>query len=391
MTQWPQIEDTAAELIAEARATTGIAIVDTDALEPLTVLLDSLRKTAQFTPDGAVVKRRYILRILRNRLRMQRDLAAHPEILDIELLPPLLIIAMPRTGSTKTQKVLAATGDFNALPYWMCLNSASESGIPNEDVRNRIADVQAYADWFNEASPDTKYGHPMAPHEPEEEAYIMNLSLRSRVLAGFANAADYVSWLGTQDMGAQYRYLYDTLKYLMWQGLADPAKPFLLKCVVNLGLEPEIRAAIPDVNIAVMHRNPVSVLPSASRLGTVFRAAFSDQAIDMSKNPSRHAFAMKRHLAHRTAHPDQAFHDICYDRVRTDISAIIDGLYTFAGVEPSADTLSNIARWEAENPQNKHGAWSYAATDFGFTDDDVRREFSTYIDWVHANNICDWR
>lgn len=390
MTDWPQIEGTAADLLAEARRETGIDIDDAEALEPLTVFLESVRQTARFTPDGAVMKRTYVLRILKNRLRMQRDLAAHPEILDIQLRPPLLINAMPRTGSTKTQKVLAATGDFNALPYWMCLNSASETGVPHEDVSNRVADVAAYADWFNRASPETRFGHEMAPHEPEEEAYIMNLSLVSRALSGFVNAAAYVSWVGTQDLGAQYRYLHDTLKYLVWQGLADPDKPFLLKCVVNLGLEAEIRAAIPNVNIAMMHRNPVSVVPSASRLGRVFRAAYSTQAVDMSHNPTRHAGAMRRHLAYRAAHQDEEFHDICYDRVRADASSVIEGIYAFAGVEPSSETFENIAHWEANNPQNKHGAWTYAATDFGFTDDDVRRAFADYIDWVHANGICDW-
>lgn len=389
--EWPQIEGTATELIAEARATTGIDIDDAAAIEPLTVFLDSAQRTAQFTPDGAVMKRSYLLRILKNRLRMQRDVAAHPEILAIELLPPLLIIGLPRTGSTKTQKVLAATGDFNPLPYWMCLNSASETGIPNEDVSNRIADVQAYADWFNEASPDTRYGHLMVPNEPEEEAYIMNLSLRARALGGFVNVPDYVSWVTTQDLGAQYRYLHRTLKYLVWQGLADPAKPFLLKCVVNLGLEAHIRAAMPNVKIAVMHRDPVSVVPSASRLGTVFRSAFSDQALDMSTSPARQAGSMNRHLAHRATYPHEAFHDICYDRVRADASSVVDDLYSFAGVQPTAETFSNITRWENENPQNKLGAWTYAATDFGFTDDDVRHEFADYLDWVHANKICEWR
>lgn len=390
MTGWPQIQGTAAELLAEARSSTGIEMVDEEAVEPLTMLLHSYNESARFTPDGAVMKRRDVLRILKNRLRMARDLAAHPEILDVELLPPLLINALPRTGSTKMQKTLAATGDFNFLPYWMCMNSASESGVPHEDVSNRIADVQAYSDWFSQASPRTKNGHDMSPHEPEEEAYILMQSLLARSLGGFARADDYVAWLGSQDLGHQYRYLHDTLKYLVWQGLADPGKPFLLKCVVNLGLEAEIRRALPNVNIAVMHRDPVSVVPSASLLGQVFRAAYSDQPVDMSHNPARHAGAMNQHLAYRAANPDEPFHDICYDRVRADARSVIEGIYEFAGVGLTADTFTNVERWEADNPQHKHGAWSYAATDFGFTDDDVRREFAGYIDWIHDQGICDW-
>ena len=79
------------------------------------------------------------------------------------------------------QKTLAATGDFNFLPYWMCMNPASESGVPHEDVSNRIADVQAYADWFGRASPRTQNGHDMSPHEPEEEAYPRSPQTRQSI------------------------------------------------------------------------------------------------------------------------------------------------------------------------------------------------------------------
>ncbi|MEO1059840.1 MAG: sulfotransferase [Actinomycetota bacterium] len=387
----PRIQGTAEELLAEARATTGIDVEDDDAVEPLAILLDAYNSSARFTPDGAVMKRAYVLRFLQNRLRMARDLAAHPEIRDIELRPPLLINGLPRTGSTKMQKTLAATGDFNFLPYWMCINSASHTGAPHEDVRPRIAEIEDYAAWFRRASPETRRGHDMSPLEPEEEAYVMMQSLRCRALAGFANAHDYVAWVGRQDLGHQYRYLHDTLRYLVWQGLADPDKPFLLKCVVNLGLEAQIRAAIPGVRIAMMHRDPVSVVPSAARLGRVFRAAYSDAEVDMSGAPERFAAGMRATMRHRADHPDEEFHDISYEDVRNDARSVLDGIYAFAGVEPSAATSDNVARWEADNPQHLHGAWTYSAEEFGFTDDDVRRAFADYIDWVEAEGIAGWR
>ncbi|MEM9035228.1 MAG: sulfotransferase [Actinomycetota bacterium] len=389
---WPhRIEGTAEELLAEARRTTEIDLDDEGALEPLSILLDAYNASARFTAAGAVMKRTYVLRILRNRLRMARDLAAHPEILDIELRPPLLINALPRTGSTKMQKTLAATGDFNFLPYWMCINSASHTGRPHEDVTPRIAEIQAYADWFGTVSPEAKLGHDMSPHEPEEEAYVLMQSLRCRALAGFANADSYVGWVGDQDPALQYRYLDDTMRYLVWQGLADPDRPFLLKCVVNLGMEAEIRSAIPDVRIAMMHRDPVSVVPSAAKLGLVFRKAYSDAVPDLSRSPARFSAQMRTTMRHRGAHPDEAFHDISYEDVRRDARSVLDGIYEFADVEPTAATYANVARWEADNPQHRHGSWTYSAEDFGFTDDDVRTAFADYYDWVEAEGIADWR
>lgn len=388
---WPRIEGSAEELLADARRESGVDLDDVAAVEPLSVLLDAYNASARFTPAGAAMKRTYVVRILKNRLRMARDLAAHPEILDIELRPPLLINALPRTGSTKMQKTLAVTGDFNFLPYWMCINSASHTGVPGEDVTPRIDEIRAYAEWFLSASPEARFGHEMLAEEPEEEAYVMMQSLRCRALAGFANAHDYIAWVGGQDLAAQYRYLDDTMRYLVWQGLADPDKPFLLKCVVNLGLEAEIRSAIPGVRIAMMHRDPLSVVPSASKLGQAFRKAYSDEEQDLSGAPKRFASQLRATMRHRADRPDEEFHDVDYVDVLRDARSVLDGIYEFAGVEPSPATHDNVARWEADNPQHKHGGWTYAAEDFGFTDDDIRTEFADYYDWVEAEGIADWR
>ncbi len=391
MSEWPQIAGSAEELLEEARVSTGIAIVDEEAAEPLTVLIDSYNRSGKFTPDGAVVKRAYVLRILKNRLRMLRDFAAHPEIHEIELRPPVIINALARTGSTKLQKTLAATGDFNWLPYWMVLNSASETGVPHEDTSNRIADVEVYADWFESVAPEVKFGHPMLPLEPEEEAYIMNQSLLAASLAGFAHAPDYLAWLEGQDAGHQFRYVRDTLKYLIWQGLADVDKPFLLKCVKTVGMEEHLRAAFPSAHIVANHRNPVSFVPSASKLGMLFRGAFSDQVLDMSNRPARMAAAMNASLDYREAHPDEEWLEVDYQRIRSDARAVIEEIYAFAELQPQPSTFTNVEQWEAANPQNKHGSWEYAAEDFGFTDDDTRQAFARYIQWVEDEGICSWR
>lgn len=385
-----QIDGTAEELMAEARRVTSIDIVDRGAVEPLERLIESHNRSANFTPGGAAQKRKWLLRILMNRLRRARDFQAHPEIAAIELRPPLLINSLPRTGSTKTQKMMAATGAFNWLPYWMCMNSSSVTGVPGEDVSERIDDIARYADWFNQASPDAKFGHVMVATEPEEEAYVLMQHLVSHALAGFAAAPDYLQWAGRQDLGEQYRYLADTLRYLIWQGLADAEKPFLLKCVINIGFEAEIREALPGVNIAMTHRDPAASVPSAARLGRVFRTAYSDAEFDMSGSPRRWAATMGSHLAYREQHPDEQFLDLDYVRIRDHARSVAAEMCEFAGVEPTGDVLSGVDRWEAGNPQHKQGSWSYAPEDFGFTAADVRDGFTDYYRWISAQGIAAW-
>ena len=108
------------------------------------------------------------MRLLAHRLRMQRDVRRHPRS------PSSRSRAGDRhghgaAGTTKLQKVLAASGDFNFLTFWQAFNWASITGEPNEPTGERIAEAEAFCRWFDERSPETKLGHSFEALEPEEE------------------------------------------------------------------------------------------------------------------------------------------------------------------------------------------------------------------------------
>ena len=91
----------------------------------------------------------------------------------------------------------------------------------------------------------------------------------------------------------------------------------------------------------------------------------------------------------RRGHPETTLHDITYAKVRSELPPVIDGLYAFCWLVPSEQTYVNVARWEADNPKNKQGAWSYAAEAFGFNNHDIQREFADYYAWIEAEGICE--
>lgn len=392
MTDWPRIADTAEELLAEARAAADVDIDDEDAAEPVQVLIDSYNESARFAAEAAVMKRRFVVRVLTNRLRMLRDLAAHPEILDIHLIPPVIIHTMPRTGSTKLQKALASTGEVNWLPYWMTLNYASVSGVPGEDTSWRIADVVEYATWCDERSPETRFGHHMQATEPEEEAVIMQGSLLTPSFSGFAACDSYLAWLATCDPTAQFRYVRDVLKYLIWQELADPAKPFVLKCVVTPGYDSAMRAVYPDATVVALHRSPFKFVPSAAKLGQCFHRIYSDQPRrNLARTPERSASRIHRSLDYREANPHDVFHDVSYADVRADSVDVARRIFGAAGIECGRQAFDNVAKWEADHPQRRGGTWAYAPEDFGFTNADIADSFERYIAWVADRGIADYR
>ncbi len=113
-----QLQMSGEQMLARARELTDIDLVDEAAIEPLTVLLSAYNADACLHKEGVAAIEKKLLRLLCNRLRMQRDFAAHPEIAEVEIKNPTFVYGQLRSCTTKMQKLLAATGDFHYLPFW---------------------------------------------------------------------------------------------------------------------------------------------------------------------------------------------------------------------------------------------------------------------------------
>ncbi|MET0985967.1 MAG: sulfotransferase [Steroidobacteraceae bacterium] len=374
-------------LLAEARSRTGIDIVDHDALLPLSMLVRSLNSESQLHPAGAVGMQARLVRILSNRLRMQRDFAAHPEIASEKIQEPVFICGMARTGSTKTQKLLAASGDFNWLPYWKVMNPSLFTGDRSESPQPRIDDIEAFARWFDAASPETAAGHAFETHEPEEESFIFEHSLRSATFLGWAPLNGYLEWLFTQDLTAQFIYLRDTLKYLQWQGLATGAKRWVLKCPLYSGLEPLLLKVFPDAHLVMTHRHPLVTMPSALRLLECFHAPYTATRPDPEYFINGQVGAINAHLQIREALPKGTFLDVAFHELVDDVGAVAQRIYDFSGLTLSPDSRQRLVKWNDDNPQHKRGKHSYSLATYGLTEQKIAELFAGYIAFLTHDSM----
>ena len=374
-------------LLAEARGRTGIDIVDRDALLPLSMLVRSLNSESQLHPAGAAAMQSRLLRILSNRLRMQRDFVAHPEIANEKIHAPVFICGMARTGSTKTQKLLAASGDFNWLPYWQVMNPSLCTGDRNESPRPRIDDIDTFARWFDAASPESAAGHAFETHEPEEESFILEHSLRSATLLGWAPLNGYLEWLFTQDMTAQFVHLRDTLKYLQWQGLATGAKRWVLKCPLYSGQEPLLLQVFPDAHLVMTHRHPLVTMPSSLRLLECFHAPYTAARPDPEYFIAGQAGAINAHLQIRAALPTRTFLDVAFRELVDDVGAVAQRIYDFSGLSLSAAARQRLIAWNDANPQHKRGKHSYSLATYGLTEKKIEELFAGYIAFLTRRSL----
>lgn len=366
-------------LMALAREQTGIDIVDQAAVEPLTILHRSLSDGGMLHEQGAMAQQEKLLRLLRNRLRMQRDFAAHPEIAEQCIERPLFVIGFARSGTTKTQKCLAATGDFNFLPFWKAYNPALFSGDRGESTQTRIDEADAYCAYFDRMSPLTRTGHSFETHEPEEETTMTEHCLVAPSFIGFSEAPEYFDWLMTQPPTILFEYLRDALKYLQWQGLAEPGRKWLLKAPTYYGFEEALLNVFPDADFVMTHRSPLQTVPSSCKLIDLFRMPFSTAPVDVGALTGGFAAMMDLHIANRARLDNLRILDLRFEEVAASMADAAARIYAHAGLEYSAAARQAIAAWEASHPQHGKGRFVYSLDEYGLDAASLERDFANYL------------
>jgi hypothetical protein len=372
------------ELLARSRDIAGVDILDEEIIEPLRILHRSYCEEAQLDQEGARAHTHSLLRLLTNRLWMKRDFLRHPEIREQPLQGPLVIMGVARSGTTKLQKVLAASGDFNWLPYWQNFCWASRTGVPNEPVDARIAEADAHCRWYDARSPETKLGHAFEALEPEEEAVLSEGCFVTPTFIGHAELPSYAQWLATQSPGIWFEFLRDCLKYFQWQGLASPDKLWLLKSPNYNGLELEILRTFPQARLIMAHRSPLQTLTSMCKLVQCFRKAYSRLEPDLALIVEHNFHSMDAHLANRRAHPELPLLDVRFEDIVRSLPTVLQRIYAGAGIPLSTVALNNMLRWDAENSMHKHGEFKYSLEDLGLDADLIRGRMSGYFELLDS-------
>ncbi len=378
-----QIPSPAQDLVRRARLIAGIDIVDEEIQEPLARLLHSLNEEAALTRAGSTAMEQRILRILCNRLRMLRDHRAHPEIFDQQISRPLILTGAGRTGSTKTQKLLAATGDFKFLRFWQGYSFALRSGRREEDTAERIRDAADYIEWFDIHSPQSRSTHAFGIFEPEEETTILEHDNFGLWISQFANVPSFAAWYTERGFRAAFQFLKRGLQYLQWQFHDGDRRPWVLKVPVYFGMEPLLAETFPDAVFVATHRNPLSTLPSAASTMENFLRAYSDRDFKVSiKQMVMRALAAGADgfMAWRAERSFPTILDVSYSELTSDSGRVVARIYEHAGLAKTEAADRAIAEWEARNTQHKMGVHEYTAAKYSMDPKAIESVLTGYIE-----------
>jgi hypothetical protein len=163
--------------------------------EPLERMLKSLNEEARLTPVGRFISKQRLINLLAVRLRAENLFKKHPEILEQELYPVMLVIGLQRTGTTKLQRLLASDPDNRALMSWEALNPAPIKG-DTHDGKNRIKIARTSEKALKIMSPGFFAIHPVEHLAPEEDVLLLDVSFMSQTAEAITHVPSYCFMAG---------------------------------------------------------------------------------------------------------------------------------------------------------------------------------------------------
>jgi hypothetical protein len=369
-------------LLTRARQETGLQDFGSLAFIPtLRQLVDSVNSIlGNLHVKGRQGIEHRLVRLLVNRLRMQRDITRHPQILCESLLPPAVIIGLPRTGSTKLQRMLAAGHGFHELLFWQAFNPAPfpVAGPNGRDSRIEAA-ARFVATMANEA-PESHKGHTVIVEAAEEESHLLEQTFETPTTISFVPAFDWCRYIERLDKTDMYAHLRECLQYLQWQFHAGDPKPWLLKYPANLGNESYITRTFPGARYIVTHRDPFPVLASLTQLiGATQLLHCREYNVQRISRWAIDEFSseMERHLAWRDANPQAPVLDISFDDIVNNGAAVAERIYRFLDAPWTPGAQAEINRWLAEN-ERQRDKLEYRFEDLAFTESECRQRFADY-------------
>ncbi len=370
-------------LIAAARQQTGLQdFGEPDVAEPLRVMIDSFKRDANLTPAGTAAQQMNLMRLLGNRLRMQKILSAHPEIRKQEIRGPIVIVGLPRSGTTKLQRMMAADPALQKIPFWRMLTPIPmDDAVPGQPDP-RIALAEAVTAYTRDNFPNFAAAHPMGATEPEEEDFLMEHSLSTSVTYSSHRMPSYMDWALKIGPKPYYDQLKLFLQFFQWEDHAA-GRMWLLKATCHLHRLRWLLQAFPDATVVHCHRNPVTSLTSLADMFCTVRSMCSDsvdplEVGEFTLNYSREQ--LRQYIDQRAGlEAKHRFIDVSFNDIVANPFKIIEQVYGAAGIELTDAARTAMQRWDQENPQHKHGKRDYLPQRLGYSEEKLRDGMAQYI------------
>lgn len=346
----------AGELIDAALKRTGLRDFGPEGPhgQALGVLCEALEHEAALSPLGRLLARQTLVSSLETQLQLAAALKARPALVDVPIERPVVVIGMPRTGTTILHELLALDPANRCPLSWEVAKpfpdaSTRDPGAPDP----RIAATAREFAFSERLMPGLQSMHRIGATLPQECVGITAFVFSSMQYPTIWRVPSYQRWL-QRDCDHRPVYAFHR-RFLQFLQDGKPGLRWVLKSPAHLWQLPALLATYPDARLVQTHRDPLAIVSSLASMLSVMRSAYSgdiDRHAIAREWLAECASALDASVAARRAGvvaPGQVL-DIPFRAFMADPPAALRALYAHFGMDFNEPLAAAIGAYVRENP-----------------------------------------
>ncbi len=349
--------------------------------EGLATLVETVESAPYVEPSGRADFHGQVVDALWNRLRVVEFHKQHPELAEARIERPLVVLGLPRTGTTVVSYLFDQDPARRSLLNW----EAGDSVPPPtaESLRNdpRCLAKKAQLDELAAALHEARFP---VPHwedadGPTECTFVLNQDFKALIWDMIMPTTAYGEWFLDVDMTSAYAYERMALQVLQ----SSAPGIWSLKMPSHAVHIDALLKEFPDARIVWAHRDPFKVTESYLTMNELARSRMLGTEMDVTTFVPSVLRQLRAHVDRpmrtRARIGDDGFYDLHYLDLLRDPVSEIRALYDWAGDPFPAALECRMLTWLAGNPQHRFGRPSYDLARFGVSRADLEPMFDAYI------------
>jgi hypothetical protein len=348
--------------------------------EGLNLLVDTVESAPRVNEGGREYVYGQFVDALWNRLRIVDYLKQHPEVADEKVERPLVVLGLPRTGTSLASYLLDQDPHRRSLLTWEAEDSVPPStpDTLRSDPRclKKKTELDALAEGLRAAN--IPMVHWDEADGPTECVFVHNQDFKAYLWEAFMPTSAYADWLLATDMSSTYRWERSVLQLLQSRAPGT----WSLKMPSHAVHIEALLAEFPDARIVWAHRDPIKATASFLRLNYLSRAVLGAQidTDDIVPNVLRQLREhVTRPLRTRRRIGDDCFFDLHYAELMRDPIGVMRALYDWAQDDLTRSTEQAMLDWLQRNPQDRFGVQPYSLDGAGVTREELESVFAEYL------------
>jgi len=353
-----------------------------DYLSGLKALLQSMDFDPRFHEAGRKLAWAKVVGLLRSRAHAIRSMEENPGFDARPVSSPVVIVGVPRTGTTALHRLMAVDSRFQGLESWLL-----DAPMPRPPVERwpDYPQFRATAAWFaaeHERAPQRQAAHFRSASDVHECCILLRQSFVSNTLSCAWPAATYDAWWQCQSEEPAYRHYHRCVQLI---GMNDPDKRWLLKNPGHIEHLDLLFAVFPDARVIQTHRDPARAVPSLVSLLMMSHPQYEDGRFEergrimLRRETAKWAHAVRKADAVREHFPGQIL-DVVHGDFHRDPMGTLERIYGFIGMEIGDDLRPQLERRISEKPELQRGSHRYDIADYAMSADEVHEQFGDYIE-----------